>query len=73
MSDQFNIGEIVSLKGQYGFVDGKKDNFFFHFSNLAYDFTPHVEMMVSFEVSFLEDNKIQAINVKPLKGGKNGY
>jgi len=69
----FNIGEIVSMKGQYGFVDGQKDNFFFHFSNLAYDFAPYVGMMVSFEVSFLEDNKIQAINVKPFKGGKNGY
>ena len=69
----FNTGKIVSLKGQYGFIDGQKDNFFFHFSNLSYDFAPYIGMIVSFEASFLEDNRVQAINVKPFKEEKNGY
>ncbi len=71
----FNVGEIVSLSpsGQYGFISGQKENFFFHFSNLASEFTPQKGMTVSFEISFLENNRIQAIGVEPLKGENNGY
>lgn len=70
----FNTGKIVSLKPEsgYGFISGKKENVFFHFSNLARAFEPCVGMSVSFEVSFLEDGRVQATNVKPLNGGKNG-
>ena len=71
----FNTGEIVSLSptGQYGFISGAKENFFFHFTNLASDFVPKKLMRVSFEISFLEDNKVQAIEVRLLKGGNNGH
>lgn len=70
----FSAGQIVSLKpeGRFGFISGEKENVFFHFSNLAYDFKPYEGMLVTYEVSFLEDNRVQAINVKPLNGGKNG-
>jgi len=70
----FNSGGIISLnpKEGYGFITGERENVFFHFSNFAYDFKPRIGMGVSYEVSFLEDNRIQAINVRPLNGGENG-
>ena len=67
----FNTGKIYKISGQYGFISGRKDGFFFHFSNLAYDFKPYVGLVVSFEVSFLDNGRVQAINVKPVKGGSN--
>lgn len=68
----FNTGKIIKIKpeSQYGFINGIKDNIFFHFSNLAYDFRFHKGMPVSYEVSF-ENNRIQAVNIKPFKGGNN--
>ena len=68
----FNTGEIVKIKpeGQYGFIDGIKGDIFFHFSNLTYDLKVHEGMQVSYEVSF-EDDRIQAINIKSLKGGEH--
>jgi len=68
----FNVGEIVSLKNQYGFIKGKKEDIFFHFSNLAYDYKVYSGMKVSFEISFLENDRLQAINIKPANGGNNG-
>lgn len=63
----FNTGKIVTLnlEKKYGFIDGEKENFFFHFSNLAYNFVPLKGMKVSFEVSFLDESRIQAIKIKP--------
>ncbi|MBN2373966.1 cold shock domain-containing protein [bacterium] len=66
-----NEGTILSLNGNYGFISGGKKNFFFHFNNLAYGFTPFLGMRVEFEVCYLEDGRNQAVNIKP-KGGKNG-
>jgi len=67
----FNTAQIVSLnfKGHYGFIAGKKENIFFHFSKLAYRFKPRTGQTVSYEVSFLEDGRLQAINLKPVNGG----
>ncbi len=66
----FNTGEIVSFSpvGRYGFISGQKENFFFHLSNCVSGFIPEKGMTVSFEISFLEDNRVQAIMVKPLRG-----
>lgn len=66
----FNTGEILSFSpaDRYGFISGRKGNFFFHVSNLASDFVPEKGMPVSFEVSFLEDGRVQAIRVKQLEG-----
>lgn len=69
----FNTGQIIQVQGQYGFISGKKENVFFHFSNRAYTFKLYVGMRVCFEVTFLDDGRLNAINVKPFKGGKNGY
>ena len=71
---QFNSGRIVSLntdKG-FGFINGVKENIFFHFSNLASDFRLRKEMLLSYEIQFLADGKIQAINITPSNGGENG-
>lgn len=62
---EFAKGKIISFKGSYGFVGGLKENFFFHLSSLAYGFNPSVGLFVSFEVQFLENGKVQAINVRP--------
>jgi len=70
---QFNSGRIVSLntdKG-FGFINGVKENVFFHFSNLDSDFRLRKGMFLFYEIQFLADGKIQAINITPSDGGKN--
>lgn len=62
---EFGLGKVISLKDSYGFISGREENLFFHSRNLAYRFTPSLGLSVSFEVEFLEDGKIQAINVRP--------
>ena len=69
----FNTGQIIKLKGPYGFIGGEKNNAFFHLSNCTHDFKPYLGMLVNFEISFIDDGRTQAINVKPLRGEKNGY
>ncbi len=66
----FNTGEVLSFSpaDRYGFISGRKENFFFHVSNLGSNFVPEKGMMVFFEVSFLENGRVQAIRVKPLQG-----
>ena len=68
-----NSGPIVSFKPQrkFGFIHADKKNIYFHFSNLAHDFHLYTGMEVSYEVAFLENGETQAINVKPVAGGKN--
>lgn len=72
----FDSGEIVNIvpKGHYGFIKGEKENVFFSFQNLAVPFTPRIGMIVSYEISFLDDpvKKYHAIDVSPMKGGGNG-
>ena len=70
----FNSGMIISLNPEkgFGFIGGVKDNIFFHFSKVAYDFHFHKGMSVFYEVDFLEDGRIQAVNIKPLNRGENG-
>ena len=62
-----NTGKIIGIKpeGQYGFINGVKNNIYFHFSKLAYDFSFHKGMPVSYQVSF-ENDRVQAVNVKPI-------
>ena len=71
----FNTANIltVNLLNKYGFIEGQKDNFFFHFSNLEGNFIPKKGMPVSFEVVFLGGgkHKFQAINIKPLQEMNN--
>jgi hypothetical protein len=62
---EFARGRIISFEGSYGFINGLKENFFFHLSNLAYGFNPSVGLCVSFEVQFLANGRIQAINIQP--------
>ena len=71
---QFNSGRIVSLnpEKQFGFINGVKGNIFFHFSNLSSDFSLQKGMILSYEIQFLEGDEIQAINITPANGGKNG-
>ncbi|MDP2646310.1 MAG: cold shock domain-containing protein [Desulfobacterales bacterium] len=64
----FNCGPILSFnpEKQFGFINGTKSNVFFHMSNLSYDFRFHVGMDVSYEIAFLENDRIQAVNIKPI-------
>ena len=72
---QFNSGRIISFDPvkRFGFINGVKENIYFHFNNLAYDFRSHKGMLVSYEIQFLDGDRKQAINIKPSDGGENGY
>jgi len=64
------VGRIKSVKNNYGFIcNKKKKEFFFHFSNTAYDFDIRVGKPVVFEIAFLDDG-VEAINVTELKRKK---
>ena len=65
---ELGVGEIVLLKAGYGFISGPRENIFFHFSNLGYDFRPILGARVSFELAFLENDRVQAIDVRPHDG-----
>jgi hypothetical protein len=63
----FNVGVVSEVKKTFGRIIAKKANFFFHFKNLGFNFNPQVGTEVFFEVSFLEDGRHHAVNVKPLR------
>ncbi len=67
----FNTAEILTVNypERYGFIKGGKDNFYFHFSDLAWNFRPEIEIAVSFEIVFLGGgkHKFKAIDIKPSK------
>jgi len=68
----FGVGEVLSYKQGYGFIKGSRQNFFFHHSNLAYPCQPTTGMQVSFELLFMENDRVQAVHVKPYNGQIGG-
>lgn len=66
----FNRARIVEMQPvkKFGFIQGEKENFFFHFSDCRddFDFIPHKGMLVDFEVVFLKDktHSYKAVNIK---------
>ena len=59
----------VNLSEKYGFIEGKEENFYFRFSDLAWNYIPYKGMHVSFEIAFLGRGKYQfrAIHIKPIQ------
>ena len=65
----FNLARIIELRPEkkFGFIKGKEENFFFHYSDCDSTFIPRKGMLVNFEIAFLKDQRysFKAINIKP--------
>ena len=65
-----NRAKIVELRPEkkFGFIQGKKDNFYFNYGDCDSRFIPHKGMLVDFEVVFLKDKRhsFKAVNIKPV-------
>ena len=62
-----NVKEIAIKDGSV-IITTRKENIFFHTSNLSHSFIPFKGMYVDYELSFLEDSRVQAVNVRPVYG-----